>query len=127
MKIIPVLGALVLFGLILQIILGFAGGAYSSIHIPLGFAGVGFAVLLVATALRSKTATRWSKITMAIFLVLVLSQTYLGYGVMTTDTLHNSHTYTAFTILIVGLAAAGITARRRERDTESKTILGSNQ
>ena len=106
MKRIPVLGALVLFGLILQIILGFAGEAYSSIHIPLGFAGVGFTVLLVATAFRSEAATRGSKITMAIFLVLVASQTYLGYAVMTTDTLHNSHMNTAFTILIVGLVAA---------------------
>jgi len=62
MRIIPVLGALVLFGLILQIILGFAGDAYSSIHIPLGFAGMAFAVLFVAAAFRSKTTTRASKI-----------------------------------------------------------------
>jgi len=86
MRIIPVLGALVLFGLILQIVLGFAGEAYSSIHIPLGFAGMAFAVLFVAATSRSKTATRASKITMAIFIILVLSQTYLGYTVMTTDT-----------------------------------------
>ncbi len=54
MRIIPVLGALVLFGLILQIILGFAGEAYSSIHIPLGFAGMAFAVLFVAAHLEAR-------------------------------------------------------------------------
>ena len=112
MKIVPVLGAMVLFGLILQIILGFIGEAYSSIHLYLGFAGVALAILFVIAALRSKTATKVSKITMFIFLVLVLSQTYLGFAVMTTDTLRTSHLYTAFTILIVALAAAGITARR---------------
>jgi hypothetical protein len=123
MKIVPVLGAMVLFGLILQIILGFIGEAYSSIHTYLGFAGVALAILFVIAALRSKTATKVSKITMFIFLVLVLSQTYLGFTVMTTDTLRTSHLYTAFTILIIALAAAGITARRpaaaKSMDTES--------
>jgi len=112
MKIFPVLGAAVLFGLILQIILGFSGAAYSTVHTYLGLAGVALAILFVIAALRSKTATKASKITMLIFLVLVLSQTYLGFTVMTTNTLRTSHLYTAFMILIVALAAAAITARR---------------
>lgn len=124
MKIVPVLGALVLFGIILQIILGFAGEGYSSLHIPIGLAGTAFAVLFVAVSLRSKTATRATKITMLIFLILVLSQTYLGFTVMTTNTLRTSHLYTGFAILIVALAAAGITARRAP---STETVQQSSQ
>jgi hypothetical protein len=126
MKIVPVLGALVLLGLIVQIIIGFIGETYSSIHTILGFAGAAVAILFVIVALKSKTATKVSKTIMFVFLVLVLSQTYLGFTVMTTDTLRTSHLYTAFTILIVALAAAGITARRKAT-TENMSAENSKQ
>ena len=127
MKIVPVLGAMVLFGLILQIVVGFIGEAYSSVHISLGFAGVALAILFGVAALKSKTATKASKIAMLIFLVLVLSQTYLGFTVMTTNTLRTSHLYTAFTILIVALAAAGITARRPAAEENMNTESSKQQ
>ncbi|MBM3898216.1 MAG: hypothetical protein FJ358_06825 [Thaumarchaeota archaeon] len=126
MKIVPVLGASVLLGLIVQIIIGFIGGIYSSLHTFLGFAGIAFAVLFVVIALRSKKATKTSRITMLVFLALVLSQTYLGFTVLTTNTLRTSHLYTAFTILIVAIAAAGITARRRQPATQNMRTESSN-
>ena len=116
MKILPVLGGAVIIGLLLQIFLGFlvpGESTNSAIHIVLGFAGLIVAIAFVAIALRSKTATMASKITMIIFLALVIAQTWLGFSVMTGNgNLETSHMYAAFAILVVALAAAGITARR---------------
>lgn len=117
MKIVPILGAAVIVGLLLQIYLGFsvAGGALSqSIHIAIGLVGLAIAVAFVALSLRSKTATKASKITMIVFLILVLAQTWLGFSVMTgSGSLATSHTYTGIAVLAVALVAAGITARRK--------------
>lgn len=117
MKIVPILGAAVIVGLLLQIYLGFstAGGALGqSIHIAMGFVGLAVAVAFVVLALRSKTATKASKITMIVFLILVLAQAWLGFSAMTgSGRLATSHTYTGIAVLIVALIAAGITARRK--------------
>ena len=117
MKLVPILGAAVIVGLLLQIYLGFSasGGAISqSIHVGIGLVGLAIAIAFVALAFRSKSATMASKVTMVVFLVLVLAQTYLGFSVMTGASRFTTfHTLTGIGVLVVALVAAGITARRR--------------
>lgn len=120
MKLFPILGGLILLGVLVQIVLGFAvergTAGLSGIHASIGIAGL--ALVLLATALawmRRTTAPLPNILLMAIVLVVVVVQVGLGLSMLfgsATDILIASHEGTAFLILALVIVEAFLTMRR---------------
>jgi hypothetical protein len=114
-KTIPVLGTIVLIGAMVQVLIGFQVAAdvasLRGIHMLFGVVGLGLVVALVAIALRSKTATIYSKITIVILTLVVLGQVYLGLQLLGgAETMVASHETTAFVVVLLSLLMGGITS-----------------
>lgn len=113
MKAVPLLGSLVLVGVIIQIILGLqiTAGSDSLLgaHMLIGVIGLIIVIALTGVAFRSRSATS-SKILMAILTLVVLAQVALGFQILNgSDASIASHEGTAFIILILTLIMGGIT------------------
>jgi hypothetical protein len=114
LKSVPVLGTVVLLGAVVQLILGFvvAGGMDSlvGVHILFGFVGLILIIALLAIAFRAKTATLYSKLTIAILTIVVLAQVGLGYQLFNgAESLALSHEANGFVVIILSLLMGGIT------------------
>jgi len=115
-KFAPVLGSLVLFGVIIQIILGFqiSAGAEELIgtHLLIGVTGLILVLALTALAFRGKSAPNYAKIIMIILTLVVLAQIGLGFQLLSgADTLSLSHEANAFVILILSLLMGSATMK----------------
>ena len=114
MKFVPVLGTLILIGVIVQIILGFqvSAGADELIgaHMLIGVIGLVLVLVLTAVAFRSKTSTIYSKFIMIILALAVLGQIGLGLQLLNgADVLAISHQANAFIILGLSLLVGAVT------------------
>jgi hypothetical protein len=120
-KLIPLLGSLVSFGVIIQIILGMQVTAGSDnllgAHIVIGILGFVLVLALTAAAFRMRSATAYSRILMIILLLAVLAQMALGFQILNgSDVLVVSHEGNGFLILILSFLMGGLTmmaARRK--------------
>lgn len=124
MKFAPVLGSLVLFGAIIQIILGFQVSAgvdeLIGIHILIGVVGLFLVVTLTAMAFRSKSATIYPKIIMVILTLVVLVQIGLGFQLLNgADALAMSHQANAFVILGLSLLIGTITMKGAKKQSSA--------
>jgi len=113
-KFVPVLGGLILIGVIVQIILGFqvSAGADELIgaHMLIGVIGLVLVLVLTAVAFRSKTSTIYSKFIMIILALAVLGQIGLGLQLLNgADALAISHQANAFIILGLSLLVGAVT------------------
>jgi hypothetical protein len=119
MKLVPVLGTVVLVGIIVQIILGLqitGAGVDSFIgpHILLGVLGLVLVIILAITAFRVKTATIYSKLIITVLTVVVLLQVGLGFQVLQgADAMIMSHEANGF--LIITLAMGAVTMRNARK------------
>ena len=114
MKFVPVLGGLILIGVIVQIILGFQVSAgvdeLVGAHILIGVIGLVLVLVLTAVAFRSKTSTIYSKFIMIILALAVLGQIGLGLQLLNgADALAISHQANAFIILGLSLLVGAVT------------------
>ncbi len=114
MKFVPVLGSLILIGVIVQIILGFqvSAGADELVgaHMLIGVIGLVLVLVLTAVAFRSKTSTIYSKVIMIILTLAVLGQIGLGLQLLNgADALALSHQANAFIILGLSLLVGAVT------------------
>ena len=121
-KFVPVLGTVVLVGVIVQIILGLQitnAGVDSFIgpHMLIGVIGLFLVIALTITAFRTKTAAVYSKLIITILTIVVLLQVVLGFQLFQgAEVLMTSHEANGFLILILTLVTGTITmlsARRR--------------
>ena len=122
MKFAPVLGSLVLFGVIVQIIIGFQVSAgvdeLIGTHILIGVIGLFLVLTLTAMAFRSKSATIFPKIIMVILTLVVLVQIGLGFQLLNgADALGMSHQANAFVILGLSLLIGAITMKAAKKQS----------
>ena len=120
MKFAPVLGSLVLFGVIVQIILGFQVSAgvdeLVGAHILMGVIGLVLVLALTAIAFRSKTSMIYSKVIMVILTLVVLGQIGLGFQLLNgADALAISHQANAFIILGLSLLVGAVTMKAAKK------------
>jgi len=125
-KFAPVLGSLVLFGVIIQIILGFqiSAGADDLIgaHLLIGVIGLVLVVTLTALAFRERSAPSYAKLIMIILLLVVLAQVGLGFQLLNGgDTLTISHEANAFVILILSLLMGAATMKAAKKQIQTTT------
>jgi hypothetical protein len=114
MKTVPILGTIVLVGAIVQVALGFqivAGmDMLRGLHVLIGIAGLVLVVGLTVIALRAKSASVYSKITMMVLVVLVLIQVGLGTQLLGgADVLGVPHEANGILIVILSLVTGGLT------------------
>jgi hypothetical protein len=114
LKPVPVLGTVVLLGAVVQLILGFvvAGGMDSlvGVHILFGIVGLALVIALLVIAIRTKTATLYSKLAMVILTIVVLAQVGLGVQLLGgAESLALSHEANGFVVIILSLLVGGIT------------------
>ncbi len=112
-KFVPILGTIVLIGSIIQDVLGYqvAGGvqALRDSHTLVGILGFLLVVALSAIALRARTATIYSKITMTILTIMVLIQVIMGFQLRGgADFLVRSHEANVFVIVFLSWPRAGL-------------------
>jgi len=121
-KFVPVLGTVVLVGVIVQIVLGLqitdAGiDSFIGPHILIGVLGLILVITLAITAFRTKTATIYSKLIITILTIVVLLQAALGLQLYQgAEAMMTSHEANGFLILILTLVMGTITmmsARKR--------------
>jgi len=121
-KFVPVLGTVVLVGVIVQIVLGLqitdAGiDSFIGPHILIGVLGLILVITLAITAFRTKTATIFSKLIITILTIVVLLQVALGLQLYQgAEAMMTSHEANGFLILILTLVMGAITmmsARKR--------------
>jgi hypothetical protein len=125
-KFAPVLGSLVLFGVVIQIVLGFqvSAGADDLIgaHLLIGVIGLVLVVALTALAFRGKSAPSYAKIIMIILILVVLAQVGLGFQLLSgTDALAISHEANAFVILILSLLMGAVTMKAAKKQIQTTT------
>jgi heme A synthase len=125
-KLAPVLGSLVLFGVVIQIVLGFqiSAGADDLIgaHLLIGVIGLVLVVALTALAFRGKSAPSYAKIIMIILILVVLAQVGLGFQLLSgTDALAISHEANAFVILILSLLMGAVTMKAAKKQIQTTT------
>jgi len=125
-KFAPVLGSLVLFGVIIQIILGFqiSAGADELIgtHLLIGVVGLVLVLALTAVAFRGKSAPSYAKIIMIILTLVVLAQVGLGFQLLSgADALTISHEANAFVILILSLVMGAVTMKAAKKQIHTTT------
>jgi len=123
-KLAPVLGSLILFGAIIQIILGFQVSAgvdeLTGAHILIGVIGLVLVLALTAMAFRSKTSTIYSKVIMVILTLVVLGQIGLGFQLLNgADALAISHQANAFIILGLSLLIGAVTMKAAKKQRQS--------
>jgi hypothetical protein len=111
---VPILGTIVLLGVIVQIALGFQVAADVQgllvFHMAIGFLGFVFALALTVLAFRARAGTVYSKITMTVLGIIALLQVFLGFEhIQGADALLVSHEAGAFLILGLALVTAGVT------------------
>ena len=126
MKFAPVLGSLVLFGVIIQIILGFqiSAGADELIgtHLLIGVAGLVLVLALTVLAFRGKTAPNYAKIVMIILTLVILAQIGLGFQLLSgADTLTISHEANAFVIFLLSLLMGAATMKAAKKQIHTAT------
>ena len=114
MKTVPVLGTLVLLGAIVQVALGLqivAGmDELRGVHALIGIAGLVLVIGLTLIAVRAKTASVYTKITMIVLVVLVLIQVGLGMELLGgADALGIAHEANGILIVLLSLVAGGLT------------------
>ena len=124
MKFAPVLGSLILFGVIVQIILGFQVSAgvdeLVGAHILIGVIGLVLVLALTTMAFRSKSATIYSKVIMVILTLVVLGQIGLGFQLLNgADALAISHQANAFIILGLSLLVGAVTMKAAKKQRQS--------
>lgn len=125
-KFAPVLGSLVLFGVVIQIILGFQVSAGAddliSAHLLIGVIGLVLVVALTAVAFRGKSAPSYAKIIMIILTIVVLAQVGLGFQLLSgADVLTISHEANAFVILILSLLMGAVTMKAAKKQIQTAT------
>lgn len=125
-KFAPVLGSLVLFGVVIQIILGFQVSAGAddliSAHLLIGVIGLVLVVALTAVAFRGKSAPSYAKIIMIILTIVVLAQVGLGFQLLSgADVLTISHEANAFIILILSLLMGAVTMKAAKKQIQTAT------
>jgi len=125
-KFAPVLGSLVLFGVIVQIILGFQVSAgvdeLIGTHILIGVVGLVLVLVLTAMAFRSKPATIYPKIIMVILTLVVLVQIGLGFQLLNgADALAVSHQANAFVILGLSVLIGAITMKAAKKQSNASS------
>ncbi len=116
----PLLGALVLLGVIANMALGFASeaGYASLVMVHMGIGYLGLLLVLVAAVMgwqrRGKVPTR-NILAMTVVLVLAIVQVYLGSQLLesSSQTLLLAHEANAFLLLAGVLVTAALTARRQ--------------
>ena len=113
-KFVPLLGTLVLIGVVVQVILGFQVAAdvpgLRDPHMAIGILGLILVLVLAGFAFKSKTSTIYSKVTMSVMTVVVILQVVLGFQVLSgAEMLVTSHEMTGFLLLLLALLTGGIT------------------
>lgn len=115
MKLVPILGTVVLVGVIVQIVAGLqitgAGvDSYIGPHILIGVLGLVLVVILAITAFRVKTSTFYSKLIITILTIVVLLQVGLGLQLLQGDeTMIVSHEANGFLVLLLTLIMGTVT------------------
>ena len=103
MRIIPVIGGLVILGVVVQLLLGYSLGSASylrNLHTILGIIGLTVIAGLAALAITRGTASNASRIVMALLTLFVASQVWLGVQRLGGGSyLAASHQYTGLVIL----------------------------
>jgi hypothetical protein len=123
LKLVPVLGTVVLVGVIVQIILGLqitgAGvDSYIGPHMLIGLLGLVLVIILAIAAFRVKTATIYSKLILTILTLMVLLQVGLGFQLLQGDeTIIVSHEANGFLILTLTLVMGAVTMLSARRHT----------
>jgi len=123
-KFAPVLGSLVLFGVVIQIILGFqiSAGADELIgtHLLIGIIGLILVLALTALAFRGKSTPSYAKIIMTILTLIVLVQVGIGFQLLNgADALTLSHEANAFVILILSLLMGAVTMKAAKKRVQT--------
>lgn len=114
MKLVPVLGTLVLLGVVVQLVLGFQLAAdvvaVRGIHILFGVVGVILVIGLAIVAKRSKVATIYSKVTISVLSIIALIQVGLGFQLLGgSESLVVLHEVNGFLMFMFSLLVGGIT------------------
>ncbi len=125
-RMVPVLGTLVLFGSIVQVILGFMVAdrvtGVREFHMLFGVIGLGLVILLTILAFRGKYATTYSKLIMTLVVIAVLIQVAFGFQLVArVRTLETPHQLNGFLIVILALAMGGVTFQNAKKQTQAMT------
>jgi hypothetical protein len=116
-KIVPMIGTIVLLGVIIQLVLGFQiadAGAKNLIgpHLMIGILGLVLVVILSIVSFRTASATIHSKLIMTTVTLLVLFQVFLGFQLLRgVESYVVSHEIIGILILILTLVTGAITMR----------------
>ena len=116
-KIVPVLGTVVMLGVIVQLVLGFqiADAEAKNLigpHLMIGILGLILVLILSIISFRTASATIHSKLVMTILTILVLLQVLLGFQLLRGfESLVASHEAIGFLILILTLVTGALTMR----------------
>jgi hypothetical protein len=114
---VPVLGTVVMLGVIVQLVLGFqiADAEAKNLigpHLMIGILGLVLVVILSIISFRTASATIHSKLVMTILTILVLLQVFLGFQLLRGfESLVASHEAIGFLILILTLVTGALTMR----------------
>ena len=113
-KYVPILGTIVLIGVVVQVILGFQVAAdvpgFRDSHMGIGILGLILVLVLAGFAFKSKTSTIYSKVTMTVMAAVVVLQVELGFQVLAgAEMLVTSHEMTGFLAALLALLTGGIT------------------
>ena len=115
MKPVPILGTIVLIGVVCQILLGLqitgAGADYLiGPHILIGVLGLILVIVLAVTAFRAKGAKVYSKLVITILTIVVIIQVGLGFELLQgAESMIVSHEINAFLILLLTVAMGAVT------------------
>jgi len=120
-KIVPILGTIVLLGVIVQLVLGFQiadAGARNLItpHLMIGILGLALVAILTIVSFRAASATIHSKLMMTVLTILVLVQVFVGFqllrGFESYVVLHES---IGLLVLILALVTGIVTMRSAKK------------